>query len=401
MDTLMGTLIGTLMDTLMGAFDAGVTNRAAADLDCVGWDVGGAHLKAARLAYDGKITRVAQAACPLWRGIVRLDDAYQAVLCELGDAPARHVVTMTAELADCFPNRIEGARAVIRRMGGLLNQPFAVYAGDTGIIAADNGRWAIAADAERWRRSEYAARVASMNWHATASLAARRLSGKRPGGGLLLDVGSTTTDLAPFRDGRLAARANSDDARLRAGELLYTGVVRTPVMALADHFDVDGEAHPVAAELFAAAADVYRLIGWLPERADQHPACDNGDKTPAGSARRLARMFGCDYAGAIPASLDHWRRVAHTIAGVQQHKIEQAVRRLAQRERLDAAAPVVGAGAGCFLAERVAQACSRPFIAFDALFDESLAPPPGDAAQRVRDCAAAVSVAWLATERSS
>ena len=390
------------MSAVMGAFDDSDAGRVAA-LDCIGWDVGGAHLKAARLAHDGGITRVAQAACALWRGIARLDDAYRSVRRELGDAPARHVVTMTAELADCFPNRIEGVRAVIRRMGGLLERPFAVYAGDMGIIAADGGRWAVAADAERWRCSEYAVRIASMNWHATASLAAnlmaRRPAGNRSGGGLLLDVGSTTTDLIPFRDGRLAVRAGTDDARLRAGELLYTGVVRTPVMALADRFDVDGEAHPVAAELFATTADVYRLIGWLPQHADQHPACDHGDKTPAGSARRLARMFGCDYVGAIPVLLDHWRRVARTIAGVQQRKIEHAVRRLSEREGLDAAAPVVGAGVGCFLAERVAQGCSRPFVAFDALFNEGCAAPPGDVPQRIRDCAAAVSVAWLARER--
>ncbi len=388
----------------MGAFDTGDTGAAGSDLDCIGWDVGGAHLKAARVAGAGKITRAAQAACPLWQGIARLDAAYQTVLCELGDAPARHVVTMTGESADCFPNRIEGVRAIVHRMGGLLKQPFAVYAGDMGIIAADGGRWVIAADRERWRCSEYAVRIASMNWHATANLVAHRLAGTRSGGsgdGLLLDVGSTTTDLVPLKDGRCAASAHTDDARLRAGELLYTGVVRTPLMALADRFDVDGEAHPVAAEAFATTADVYRLSGWLPEHADQHPACDSGDKTPAGSARRLARMFGCDYVGAIPVSLEHWRRVARTIAGVQQRKIEQAVRRLSQRENLDAAAPVVGAGAGCFLAKRVAQACSRPFVAFDELFDEGRATPSGGMPQRVRDCAAAVSAAWLARGQTS
>ena len=96
------------------------TDDAGADLDCIGWDVGGAHLKAARVTGAGKIARVAQAPCPLWQGIARLDDAYRDVLCELGGARARHVVTMTGESADCFANRIEGVRAIVRRMGGLL-----------------------------------------------------------------------------------------------------------------------------------------------------------------------------------------------------------------------------------------------------------------------------------------
>jgi len=339
--------------------------------DWIGWDVGGAHLKAARLAPDGRVVRVAQAPCALWRGVERLDDACHLVSAELGAAPARHIVTMTGELADCFTDRTHGVAAIVRRMGELLGQMFAVYAGEAGIVAAD-------------RFADCAGRIASANWHATASLAAAHF-----GDGLLLDIGSTTTDIAPFSGGRVCARAHTDAARMQAGELLYTGVVRTPVMALADCFDINGAPHPVVAERFAATADVYRLSGWLPERADQHPACDKRDKTPAGSARRLARMFGCDYDG----DTARWRRAALAVAAVQQRKIAEAVRLLAAREALDARAPVVGAGVGAFLARRVADACSRRFAGFDELF----ATLPDELSQRACDCAAAVSVARLAS----
>ncbi|MDD9886978.1 MAG: hypothetical protein OXU83_07460 [Gammaproteobacteria bacterium] len=346
-------------------------NHTGGGADWIGWDVGGAHLKAARLAPDGRVACVAQAPCALWRGVERLDEAYRLVSAEVGAAPARHIVTMTGELADCFTNRAHGIDAIIRRMGELLGRTFAVYAGDAGIVAAD-------------RFAAFTGRIASANWHATASLAAAHF-----GDGLLLDIGSTTTDLAPFSAGRVCARAHTDAARMQAGELLYTGVVRTPVMALADRFDINGLQRPVAAERFAATADVYRLLGWLPERADQHPACDNGDKTPAGSARRLARMFGCDDDG----NTAHWRGAALAIAAVQQRKIVEAVRVLIAREALDARAPVVGAGAGAFLARRVANACSRRFAGFDELF----ATLPDELSQRACDCAAAVSVARLAS----
>ncbi len=343
--------------------------------DWVGWDIGGAHLKAARLAPDGNVMRVAQAPCPLWRGIERLDHAYRLVSAESGAAPARHIVTMTGELADCFTDRTQGVAAIIGRMGGLLGQPFEIYAGKAGIVAAE--RFAASTDC-----------IASANWHATASLAAKHFAD-----GLLLDIGSTTTDLAPFRDGRVCALAHTDAARMKAGELLYTGVVRTPVMALADCFDINGSQHPVAAEQFATTADIYRLLEWLPAGADQHPPCDNGEKTPAGSARRLARMFGCDYDG----DLERWRRAAQSIAAVQQCKIEEAVRRLIVRESLDASAPVIGAGAGGFLARRVSVACSRRFAGFDELF----ATLSDELSQRACDCAAAVSVACLARARES
>ena len=39
-----------------------------------GYDVGGAHLKVARIE-DGRVTAVAQIACPLWLGLDRLDAA--------------------------------------------------------------------------------------------------------------------------------------------------------------------------------------------------------------------------------------------------------------------------------------------------------------------------------------
>ena len=42
-----------------------------------GYDVGGAHLKVA-LAEDGRTIAVRQIACPLWRGLDRLDAALAA-----------------------------------------------------------------------------------------------------------------------------------------------------------------------------------------------------------------------------------------------------------------------------------------------------------------------------------
>ena len=50
---------------------------AMAEVDLIGWDVGGAHVKACLLR-RGEVLDVAQWACPLWLGMDRLAPVLQA-----------------------------------------------------------------------------------------------------------------------------------------------------------------------------------------------------------------------------------------------------------------------------------------------------------------------------------
>jgi len=72
-----------------------------------------------------------------------------------------------------------------------------------------------------------------------------------------------------------------------AGELLYCGAARTPVMAFGPTLPFRGAHVPLMMEYFATTADVHRLTGELPDRADLHPAADGGAKTREASRRRL------------------------------------------------------------------------------------------------------------------
>src|SRR6185437_7787389 len=67
---------------------------------------------------------------------------------------------------------------------------------------------------------------------------------------LLVDVGSTTTDIVPIAGGRVVAAGRTDPARLRSGELVYTGVLRTPVCAVIRSVPLEGGRSRVAAEHF-------------------------------------------------------------------------------------------------------------------------------------------------------
>jgi len=87
----------------------------------VGWDIGGAHVKACLLR-DGEVLDVAQWACPLWQGMDRLDAVLQSAWQRWSAmAHARHAVTMTGEMVDLFAHREDGVVALARRLAQHLH----------------------------------------------------------------------------------------------------------------------------------------------------------------------------------------------------------------------------------------------------------------------------------------
>lgn len=339
----------------------------------LGWDIGGAHLKVAAVDRKGRVIQVMQLPCPLWLGLDHLDRAISAALTAMPRA-GLHAVTMTGELTDFFRNRAQGVKTIIARFAkqAPVNRT-TIYAGPAGFLTPRNAV----------RKTDA---VASANWAASAQLVARLLPDA-----LFVDIGSTTCDLVPIRSGVLRVRGFCDADRLAYEELVYTGVARTPVMALAHRIPFDGQWVPAMAEYFATTADVYRLTGELPEGADQLPAADNGGKTVRDSARRLARMIGRDLES---ARLGQWKQCARQLADLQLWQIRQACERVLSRSVAVDRSPVVGAGTGRFLARKLAAQLGRRYRNFDSLID---AAP--DAASWASSCAPAVAVAMLTQRR--
>lgn len=342
----------------------------------LGWDLGGAHLKAVLVDVDGRALQVFQQPCPLWRGLDTLERAVAAVMAALNDAPLRHAVTMTGELADIFPSRDEGVRCLTQCM---VQYPelsdMRIYAGPHGFVPTTS-------------IGDHLAAIASANWHASAAFLATRI-----GDGLFLDIGSTTSDLILLHQGRPAARGYSDAERLRSEEMIYTGVVRTPVMAVAQQLPFAGEWQRVAAEHFATMADVYRLTGELPEGYDMAETADGAGKSSEESARRLARMVGHDLADATMAQ---WRDLAYAVKSQQLRMLQTALERILSCALLNDDAPLVGAGAGRFLVRELAQCMRRPYQ--DASAWISATP---EVAEWAGVCLPAYAVAWLSIKDSA
>lgn len=372
----------------------------------IGWDIGGAHVKASWVQRGGAgplLRDAAEWACPLWQGLDPLRAALRAATERWPAAcGATHAVTMTGEMVDLFEHREAGVKALAAELAAGLEGPLRFFAGaeqqsawPDGAPRAGTGRDGPARDsaqggAARWcGPGEVPAQwraIASANWLTTAQWSARRVAD-----GVLVDIGSTTTDLIALRAGRPALQGRSDADRLASGELVYHGVVRTPLATFAPRIAFRGRLHNVMNEFFATSADVYRLTGELDPAHDLQPSADGAAKDLPSSRRRLARMIGLD---ARDAPAVDWQALAGAWREAQLAELRRNLVGVIEAAGLPAAAPLVSAGCGDFLAAALAQSLGRPCIPFATL---ALGASQGDAAlaRRVQVAAPSAAVALL------
>lgn len=336
----------------------------------VGWDIGGAHLKAALLNADGELLTTLQVPCPLWRGLDQLVAAMHIVFNTFHINPhhAKHAITMTGELVDLFENRHQGVVEIAQCCDQLLGKQCQFYAANKGFVAF-----------EQVPVSTH--HIASTNWHASASLMAQYFPNA-----LLVDIGSTTTDIIAVESGRVVCDAVSDASRLQQDSLVYSGVIRTPVMALAQKLTIDSVETNVMAEYFATMADVYRLTGELDTANDMAETADGKTKSQQDSARRLARMVGYDLEDkAMPI----WVQLAQACKAKQLMQLKQAI-----LKHLKPNTPFIGAGVGSFLVKALAAELKAPYIPIDAILSNKM-PATSQHFQAIDVCFPAFAVALL------
>jgi (4-(4-[2-(gamma-L-glutamylamino)ethyl]phenoxymethyl)furan-2-yl)methanamine synthase len=273
---------------------------------------------------------------------------------------------MTGELSMAFPSRAEGVFALAARIASALAPArLSFYAGRAGFLPLD-------------RVGAHVTDIASANWHASAALVARQAPEA-----LLIDMGSTTTDLIPIVAGAVAARGYTDAERLATGELVYAGLVRSLVFASADRAPVAGAWTPLMNDDFANMADVHRIIGDLPDDADVQATTDGRDKSVASSRARLARMVGRDAHEMDDAA---WLGLAEWFAERQLRDIADAAMQVLSGSRLAAGAPIVAAGIGGDILHELSRRLGRRHLPFSDLIDA--APPVRKAAAHFAPAAA-------------
>ncbi len=327
----------------------------------LGLDIGGANLKAA--THDKRAVSVP---FPLWKQPDKLPAALAELVAKFPDAEEL-AVTMTGELCDCFETKRDGVHAIIAAVrfasGG---RRIRVWSTDSVFV-----------DSEEAKRNHL--KVAAANWHALATFAGREAPDH---GSLLLDIGTTTTDIIPLNHGVPSTYGTTDVGRLEMHELVYIGVRRTPICAV----------YPerVCAELFATTQDIYVVLGLLPEEKSTDTA-DNRAATFEFSLARLARMLGGDRETISDDNLIHFATRVHS-------RIVDTLSRAARAAYFDVQDPpelrtIITSGAGTFLAQRVIEK------AFPDVTPEQMVSLTQLLGPDVSACAPAYAVAVLATEQ--
>jgi hypothetical protein len=298
----------------------------------IGLDVGGANTKAAAVDSDATL-RIVSEPFELWRDPEGLADAIASVVERLELDGAAVALTTTAELVDVFASKREGVLSVLRA-------------------------------AER-------------------ALPGRRLRVARSlPDVILLDCGGTTTDVIPIVGGEVAARGRTDVERLLAGELVYTGALRTNIAAVVSSVPIGGEACPVSTELFAISADAHLLRGSLTAEQCTCTFPDDRGTSPAEVRSRLARVVCADPEQLADGDLE---AIADAVHDAQVAAIAAGLEQVARR--VPAGTGVLAVGVGAFLAGEAAERCGL-----------ALHPGSGALDGRAGDVAAAVALSVLGRE---
>ncbi len=231
----------------------------------LGLDIGGANLKAATATGRAETLPFA-----LWKYPDRLPAILAELVAKFPEA-TELAVTMTGELCDCYETKRQGVHAILDAVESVCEGRLVrIWGTDGAFHSIEQSRAAILT-------------VAASNWHALATFAGRFAPHH---GGLLIDIGSTTSDLIPLDHGVPSTLGMTDFDRLRTRELVYIGVRRTPIMALG--------IERLCAEYFATTHDVYTVLGLIPEEPENRDTADNRPATVEYALARLARMLGGD-----------------------------------------------------------------------------------------------------------
>ncbi|MGZ7132139.1 MAG: hydantoinase/oxoprolinase family protein [Halobacteriota archaeon] len=289
--------------------------------DTIGIDIGGANTKVASASGEARSLYL-----PLWRDNDLADELRRI----REEFQPKHVgVVITGELADAFNSKKEGICSIVSSVNSVFARPY--YLNVRGQFS-------------RQITEREAPLYAASNWTASAVFVARRVTNC-----IFVDMGSTTCDVIPIRDGKHAAMT-TDFERLRNRELIYTGALRTNIATILQFVTLSGENYRLASELFAITADAHRVLGNI---SAEDYACDTPDARPRdleACYRRIARVLLCDV---DELGRKNARDVARQVERAQIDELAQTLAFQARKHDLNA---VVGAGLGEFL---IAKAASK------------------------------------------
>lgn len=261
----------------------------------LGLDIGGANLKAATTGGWAEETPF-----PLWKHPEQLTSRLKTVRQLVPDIH-RVAVTMTGELCDCFQSKREGVLHIVDAVES-------AFQGAEILYWSNGGEW-VGAKVAR----VFPYRLAASNWLALCQYLADTVVEEPT---VLVDMGSTTTDILFLGAGTVRCLARDDPGRLNSGELVYTGFTRSPICSLVQ----DG----CCAEVFATTLDAHLVLGSLEENPGRSDSADGRAWTTDKAHARIARMLGADLESSTQSERENFARAAIStqwakiVRGIQQ-----------------------------------------------------------------------------------
>ena len=317
----------------------------------IGIDIGGANTKVA--TSDGGFVDSVYA--PLWKNNTILHDVVLSELKKQFEPGIEAVgVVMTGELCDCFATKREGVLHIKSAVSDTFKNAkfFDLMCTFKSSSYVDKDPLSFAAT----------------NWLASAKLVSEQYKNA-----IFVDVGSTTTDVIPIVGGEIKAK-RTDFGRLKYGELIYSGILRTPVATLLKKVEVGEEECKISSELFAITADVYLALGYLNEGDYRCETPDSyafagrekEEKSRVSALRRLARVVCSDLEG---VGEDSAVGIAEQVKSVQVQELSGSIEKIKERHGLR---KLVAAGTGDFIAKEAAESLNIAFLSLSSVYGKRI-----------------------------
>ena len=164
-------------------------------------------------------------------------------------------------------------------------------------------------------------KVACRNWVATCYLASSLFED-----GLVVDCGTNSTDIVPVINKYPVTLEDNDRGytRFKTGELVWSGLLFTPIPSLASVIVLDGEAFPVKPAIRTRSYHVYTVLGLIsPETiAAYEPWQPRKAFSFESSAERMLDLIAADRE---LLSVNDAKKIAAFLAEKQVEKTEKAI----------------------------------------------------------------------------
>ena len=289
-------------------------------IEFLGIDIGGAHIKIVGLDKQKKIILVKYIKFYFWKNKAKLFKFFDFIN-SISTPHTKIGITLTAELCDIFETRIDGFKKIYNECKRLKNKFFFYTSSKEVFTVKSNTK-----------------KIISMNWHATGKFISKNLSNA-----VIVDFGSTTTDIICIKNKIIKNLSFDDFSRLKNNELIYTGLTRTPIFGIMNELSLNGINYPVIPEFFSSMSDVYRINKSLDKILDIDDTADNTEKNLNQSFIRVARNFGFDF---DKSNKELLKKISRKLINCQMNKIAVSLDKLIIKFNMSKKVPIVLCGIG-------------------------------------------------------